>query len=110
MKEKNAFIFFNCDEEKSQKSMNVFYNKEIFRDLKVSRKALFAKIEEELASGRIHAKEEDIPAIRDAILNGNPTDASSYIQYGTILSDCLSTSSHQDRSVRNAKSVTPTWK
>ena len=70
MKEKNAFIFFNCDEEKSQKSMNVF----------------FAKIEEELASGRIHAKEEDIPAIRDAILNGNPTDASSYIQYGTILS------------------------
>ena len=40
MKEKNAFIFFNCDEEKSQKSMNVFYNKEIFRDLKVSRKAL----------------------------------------------------------------------
>ena len=83
MKEKNAFIFFNCDEEKSQKSMNVFYNKEIFRDLKVSRKALFAKIEEELASGRIHAKEE---AIRDAILNGNPTDASSYIQYGTILS------------------------
>ena len=86
MKEKNAFIFFNCDEEKSQKSMNVFYNKEIFRDLKVSRKALFAKIEEELASGRIHAKEEHIPAIRDAILNGNPTDASSYIQYGTILS------------------------
>ena len=55
MKEKNAFIFFNCDEEKSQKSMNVFYNKEIFRDLKVSRKALFAKIEEELAAGRIHA-------------------------------------------------------
>ena len=53
MKEKNAFIFFNCDEEKSQKSMNVFYNKEIFRDLKVSRKALFAKIEEELAAGRI---------------------------------------------------------
>lgn len=86
MKEKNAFIFFNCDEEKSQKSMNVFYNKEIFRNLKVSRKALFAKIEEELAAGRIHAKEEDIPAIRDAILNGNPTDASAYIQYGTILS------------------------
>ena len=78
MKEKNAFIFFNCDEEKSQKSMNVFYNKEIFRDLKVSRKALFAKIEEELASGRIHAKEEDIPAIRDAILNGN-TDLSGAV-------------------------------
>ena len=78
MKEKNAFIFFNCDEEKSQKSMNVFYNKEIFRDLKVSRKALFAKIEEELAAGRIHAKEEDIPAIRDAILNGN-TDLSGAV-------------------------------
>ena len=40
-------------------------------------------IEEELAAGRIHAKEEDVPAIRDAILNGNPTDASAYIQYGT---------------------------
>ena len=39
MKEKNAYIFFNCDEEKSQKSMNLFYNKEIYRDLKLARRA-----------------------------------------------------------------------
>lgn len=84
MKEKNAYIFFNCDEEKSQKSMNLFYNKEIYRDLKLARRALYAKIEEELAAGRIHAKEEDIPAIREAILNDDPTKASDYIQYGII--------------------------
>ena len=71
MKEKNAYIFFNCDEEKSQKSMNLFYNKEIYRDLKLARRALYAKIEEE-------------PAIREAILSGDPTKASDYIQYGII--------------------------
>ena len=84
MKEKQAYIFFNCDEAKSQKSMNVFYNREIYRDLKVARKALLHKVEEELSRGRIQiaAGSEDI--VRHAILEGEPTDATPYIRYGAI--------------------------
>ena len=67
MKEKKAFIFFNCDEDKSQKSMNVFYNQEIYRDLKVARKALLTKVEEEQAEGRIHIAEDNVEVVRQAI-------------------------------------------
>lgn len=85
MKEqKLVFVFFNCDEAKSNKSMNIFFNKEVYRDTKVTRKALLAKVEEELAAGRIHIADEQKAAVKDAILTGAPTDASQYIQYGAI--------------------------
>ena len=84
MKEKKAFIVFNCDEDKSQKSMNVFYNQEIYRDLKVARKALLTKVEEEQAEGRIHIAEDNVEVVRQAILEGDPTDATTFIQYGAI--------------------------
>ena len=85
MKEqKLAFVFFNCDEEKSNTSMNIFFNKEIYRDLKGARKALLAKVEEELAAGRVHVAEENKAKVAAAILEGSPTDASAYIQYGAI--------------------------
>ena len=84
MKEKKAFIFFNCDEDKSQKSMNVFCNPEIYRDLKVARKALLTKVEEEQAEGRIHIAEDNVEVVRQAILEGDPTDATPFIQYGAI--------------------------
>ena len=73
MKEKYAYIFFNCDEEKSQPSMNLFYNQEIYRDLKGARRALLAKIEQEQAEGRIRIQESDLPAVRQAVLEGDPT-------------------------------------
>ena len=82
MKEKKAYIFFNCDEEKSRTSMNVFYNQEIYRDLKGARKALLSKVEAEQAAGRIHIA--DMDAVQQAILTGEPTDASALIQYGAI--------------------------
>ena len=84
MKEKKAFIFFNCDEEKSRTSMNVFYNQEIYRELKGARKALLNKIEAEQAAGRIHIAAADMDAVQQAILTGEPTDASALIQYGAI--------------------------
>ena len=84
MKEKYAYIFFNCDEEKSQQSMNLFYNQEIYHDLKGARRALLAKIEQEQAEGRIRIQESDLPAVRQAVLEGDPTEASAYICYGTI--------------------------
>lgn len=82
MKEKKAFVFFNCDEEKSQKSMNVFYNNTVYRDLKGARKALLAKVEAEIAAGRVNAS--DIDAVKAAIIDGEPTDASAYLKYGAI--------------------------
>lgn len=84
MKEKKAFVFFNCDEEKTQKSMNVFYNNIIYRDLKGSRKALFTKVEEEINSGRVNTT--DLAAVKAAILEGEPTEATNYLQYGAIAS------------------------
>mgnify|MGYP000888206911 CR=1 FL=1 len=42
-----AYIFFNCDAEKSRESMNIFYNHEIYRDTQASRKALWQKIKAE---------------------------------------------------------------
>ena len=29
---KRAFIFFNCDENKSEQSMNIFYNHIVYKD------------------------------------------------------------------------------
>lgn len=79
-----AFLFFNCDGEKSEKSKNVFYNHEVFRDMGVGRKALWAKIQEELAAGHIQIAEENKAAAQEAVLSGNPVDAGQYIQFGDI--------------------------
>ncbi len=81
---KLAFIFFNCDEQKSEKSKNVFYNHEVYRDMGVGRKALWAKLQEELDASHIQIAEENLDAAKDAVLNGNPTDANQYIQFGDI--------------------------
>lgn len=84
MKEKKAYVFFNCDQEKSQTSMNLFYNQEIYRDLKGSRKELLAKVEAEVAAGRVNIAPGQEEAVRKAILDGEPTAASAFLQYGTI--------------------------
>ena len=52
--EKKVYVFFNCDEEKTEKSMNIFYNKTIYNDTKKARKELLAKVEDEVAAGRVH--------------------------------------------------------
>ena len=79
---KYAYIFFNCDEAKSQSSMNIFYNDVIFSDTKAGRKALLSKVEEEVAAGRVNVA--DMEAVTSAILDGEPTDASGKLQYGAI--------------------------
>lgn len=81
---KRAFVFFNCDEKKSRQSMNIFFNTEIYRDLKVARKALLAKVEDELAAGRVQIADGDMAKVEAAILSGDPTEATAYIQYGAI--------------------------
>lgn len=77
-----AYLFFNCDEEKSEASMNVFYNKEAFRDTKAARKALWTKIQAEVEAGRVDVA--DAKAAKEAIMAGNPCDASQYLHFGNI--------------------------
>ena len=68
-----AYLFFNCDEEKSEESMNVFYNKEAFRDTKTARKALWTKIQTE------------VEAAKEAVMTGDPCEASQYLHFGNIV-------------------------
>ena len=84
MKEKKAFVFFNCDEEKSQTSMNVFYNSTFYSETKKARKELLAKVEEELKEGRIQIAEENKAKVFAAITDGEPDSIKDLITYGSI--------------------------
>ncbi len=79
-----AYIFFNCDAEKSRESMNIFYNHEIYRDTQASRKALWQKIKAEQDAERIQIAEDDLTSVRAAILDSDPAEASRYIRFGAI--------------------------
>ena len=84
-----VFIFFNCDADKSEASMNIFYNRTIYKDNKTSRKNLWKKIKEEYGAERIQIAAENLPAVGAAIIEGNPVDAGNFIQFGAIRAfDC----------------------
>ncbi|MCI6158068.1 MAG: hypothetical protein SOV43_02570 [Selenomonadaceae bacterium] len=82
---KKAFLFFNCDAEKSQNSMNVLYNQDVYKDTIASRKALWSKVEDEIAAGRVNVAEENLAAAKEAVLKGDPVEAGQFLEYGTIL-------------------------
>ena len=85
-----AFVFFNCDENKSESSMNIFYNHAVYKDGKTSRKALFKKIKEELELKRIQISENDLPEVENLITEGDPVEAGNLIRFGAIKSlDCF---------------------
>ena len=81
---KKAFIFFNCDEEKSEQSMNVFYNHVIYHDTAVARTALWKQIEDEIAAGKVNIAGEHVEAAKASVLTGDPTEASQYLVYGAV--------------------------
>lgn len=85
-KKAEAYLFFNCDEAKSEGSKHISYNNAVYRDMKGSRKALWEKIQEERTAGRIKLEEENLEAAKSAVLEGNPVDAGKYLQYGDIVS------------------------
>ncbi len=85
-KKAEAYLFFNCDEAKSEGSKHISYNNAVYRDMKSSRKALWDKIQEEIEAGRVKIDEANLDAARAAVLEGNPTDAGQYLQYGDIVS------------------------
>ena len=81
---KKAYIFFNCDGEKTQESMNVFYNHVVYHDTVGARKKLWEQIESEVRAGKVQLAEETAAAAREAVLKGEPTDASQYLVYGAV--------------------------
>ena len=88
-KPKKAFIFFNCDADKNESSMNIFYNHEVYKDNKTSRKNLWKRVKEEYGSERIQIDGENLPKVELAITEGDPVSASDFIQFGAIRAiDC----------------------
>ena len=84
-----AFIFFNCDANKSEASMNIFYNKAVYKDTKPSRKNLWKKVQEEYGAERIQISYENLHSVEFAITEGDPVSASEFIQFGAIRAiDC----------------------
>lgn len=82
---KCAYIFFNCDAGKAPASMNIRFNDEVYRDYPAGREALLEKVEVELAAGNIKIADQE--AVRQAILEGQPTEASALMEFGCI--ECL---------------------
>ncbi len=84
-----VFIFFNCDAAKSEASMNIFYNHAVYKDTKTSRKNLWKKVKEEYGAERIQIAADDLPAVEQAITEGDPVEAGNFIQFGAIRAfDC----------------------
>ena len=83
-KASKVFIFFNCDANKSEASMNIFYNKAVYKDTKTSRKNLWKKVKEEYGAERIQIAADNLKAVELAITEGDPVEASNLIQFGAI--------------------------
>ena len=87
---KKAFIFFNCDANKSEQSMNIFYNRTIYKDVLASRKLLWSKVQRERKDNRIQIAAENLDEVKRLIIEDDPTKASDYMQFGAIkLIECL---------------------
>lgn len=80
---KKAYIFFNCDEDKSLKSMNITYNTKVFKDTKTSRKMLWKYILTQQESGAIDIY--NLEKAEKAVTEGDPCKASEYMKYGNIV-------------------------
>ena len=88
-KPKKVFIFFNCDANKSEASMNIFYNRAVYKDTKTSRKNLWKKVKEEYGAERIQIATDNLKPVELAIIEGDPVEASNLIQFGAIRAiDC----------------------
>lgn len=86
MAKRKAYLFFNCDGNKSAASMNPIYNHEAFGDTKTGRRALLKKVSEEIDSGRIQlADKTSKEAIAKEILDGNPIAISDMIVFGVVI-------------------------
>lgn len=84
-----VFVFFNCDADKSEASMNIFYNSAVYKDTKTSRKKLWKKVQEEYGAERIEIAYDNLPKVELAITEGDPVSAGDFIKFGAIRAlDC----------------------
>lgn len=84
-----AYIFFNCDADKNEASMNIFYNSAVYKDTKTSRKNLWKKVKEEYGAERIQIPTDKLSEVEFAITEGDPVSAGEFIQFGAIrVIDC----------------------
>ena len=84
-----VFVFFNCDADKSEASMNIFYNSAVYKDTKTSRKNLWKKVKEEHGAERIQIAADKLADVELAITEGDPVSAGDFIQFGAIrVLDC----------------------
>ena len=89
-KSAKAFVFFNCDEGKSEASMNIFYNRAVYKDNKTSRKFLLKKIREEMDLKHVQIADGDFEKVENLILEGDPVEAGNFIRFGAIKAlDCF---------------------
>ena len=88
---KRAFVFFNCDANKSEQSMNIFYNHIVYKDTQASRKLLWSKIQNERKENRIQISDDNLAEVKRLILEDDePTKASDFMQFGAIKEiDCF---------------------
>ena len=88
---RRAFIFFNCDENKSEQSMNIFYNRVVYKDTLASRRLLWSKIQSEVKAKRIKIAEENLLEVKRLIIeDDDPTQVSNFMQFGAIKEiECL---------------------
>ena len=85
-----AFVFFNCDEGKNESSMNIFYNRAVYKDSKTSRKTLLKKVKEEVDLNRVQVEEGNWATVENLILEGDPVEAGNFIRFGSIKAlDCF---------------------
>lgn len=80
-----AYIFFNCDGEKSLASKNIAYNNVVYGNAQLSRKALWKKIAEEMEASRVIIAEDKVALAQKEVLEGNPAEAAKYMQFGDIV-------------------------
>ena len=87
---KKAFVFFNCDGNKSEQSMNIFYNHIVYKDTQASRKLLWSKIQNERKENRIQISDDNLAEVKRLILEDDPVQAGNYIMFGAIkVVDCF---------------------
>lgn len=80
-----AFIFFNCDENKSRESMNIFYNNKVYRNVRDSRNELWNDIKKQSDDGKIFIDPKDMFFVRKEILEGDPELVTAHIKYGAVM-------------------------
>lgn len=78
------YMYLHCDEYKSHASMNASHENIIYRK-RAGRRAMWKEIKDDIKKDFISVSPENIPKIREYILNGNPEDANDYITYAFIL-------------------------